>query len=191
MKKRRDNFPPFVVKYFQMENVNDNLETEKILTESPYKLTEDEILERIITLGFKGERDLYNRFCQKLRDNLPAGTGATLRGSSVTNARHKDGTPFDSQGENTSDLDLTLIGEAARAMFKVTEYYILNLHSKPLGDKDPDIATPELNALRLELQEMVGRPVNIHATADIVMYIRDVLMGHPYFVIIPWETGDN
>lgn len=176
-----------------MENTaSENLDAVKILTEDPYELSEEEILERIITLGFKGDRQLYERFCQRLREWLPPGTGASLRGSVVTNARHEDGTPFDSKGVGTSDLDLTIIGEKARAMFKPDQYYIPNLHSKPLGDKDPDIATPELDAFRRELQEMVGRPVNIHATADIVLYIRDVLLGQPHFMIIqPEETAEN
>jgi hypothetical protein len=165
-----------------MENTLDN--EEKILSADAYELKDEEILERIILLGFKGDRELYERFCQSLRDWLPEGTAVSLRGSVVTNARHEDGTPFDSKGEGTSDLDVTLHGSEARAMFKGEEFYIPGLHSKPLGDKDPDIATPELDAFRRELQEMVGRPVNIHATSDLVLDVRHVLMGQPYFVIV-------
>lgn len=140
-------------------------------------------------LGFKSDKQLYERFVQKLRDWLPPGTGASLRGSVVTNARHEDGTPFDSKGIGTSDLDLTLHGAAAHRMFK--DYYIPSLHSKPLGDKEPDVASSELNEFRKTLQEMVGRPVNIHATADIIMYIREFL-GAPFFMIIePSETEKN
>ena len=170
-----------------MENSENEIEHHfKILTEDAFRLSGAEILERVIFLGFKNDPQLYERFRQKLIGWLPPGTGASLRGSVVTNARHEDGTPFDSKGVGTSDLDLTLHGAAAHAMFN--EYYIPALHSKPLCDKDPGIATTELNDFRCELQKMVGRPVNIHATADIVMYVREFL-GAPYFMIIePEET---
>ena len=170
----------------------ENTIEEKILQAKPYELDAEEILERIIRLGFGGDRDLYERFRQKFIDNLPAGTGVSLRGSALTNERYEDGTPFDSKGKGTSDLDITLIGQETLAMFKPEEFYIPGLHSKPLGDKDPDIATPELNALRLELQEMVGRPVNIHVTGDSVLFVRDVLLGQPHFMIIqPEETAKS
>jgi hypothetical protein len=172
---------------FMTQNIIEN--EQALLTKDVAELSEDEIRERIILLGFDGDKGLFERFRQKLIDWLPPGNGASLRGSVVTNARHEDGTPFDSKGERTSDLDLTLHGAESRAMYD--EYYIPGLHSKPLGDKDPGIATPELDAFRRELQAMVGRPVNIHATADIVMYIRDFL-GQPYFMIVePAETENN
>jgi hypothetical protein len=172
---------------FMTQNIIEN--ESAILNKDVAELSEDEIRERIILLGFDGDERLFERFRQKLIDWLPPGNGASLRGSVVTNARHEDGTPFDSKGEKTSDLDLTLHGAESRAMYD--EYYIPGLHSKPLGDKDPGIATPELDSFRRELQAMVGRPVNIHATADIVMYIRDFL-GQPYFMIVePEETENN
>ncbi len=152
------------------------------------EMSDAEILDRIIELGFDGDWELYKRFCEKLKRGLPAGTGVALRGSVVTNARYEDGRPFDAKGESTSDLDVTLIGDEARAMWSDDEYYIPALHTKPLGDKSPDIA-PALDPLRVELQEMVGRPVNIQATANFIMFVRDVLMGQPYFMIIePEET---
>lgn len=152
------------------------------------ELNETEILERIVALGFDGDWQLYEKFCEKLKTDLPAGTGVALRGSVVTNERYEDGRPFDAKGENTSDLDVTLIGEEARSMWNNDAYYIPAMHTKPLGDKDPAIA-PALNPLRMELQEMVGRPVNIQATANFIMFIRDVLLGQPYHLIIePEET---
>lgn len=173
-----------------MENTPQEIEhTVKILTEDAFRLSDEETLERIVKLGFKNDGELYERFVQKLRDWLPPGTSASLRGSVVTNARHEDGTPFDSKGLGTSDLDLTLHGAEAHAMFN--EYYIPSLHSKPLCDKDTDVASSELNEFRCELQAMVGRPVNIHATADIIMYIREFL-GAPYYMIIETEeTAQN
>lgn len=161
-------------------------EMEEILERDVDELSEEEILKRIIELGFDGKRELYKKFCEKLKAGLPEGTGVALRGSVVTNERYEDGRPFDAKGENTSDLDVTLIGEEARAMWNDDAYYIPALHTKPLGDKDPLIA-PALNPLRVELQEMAGRPVNIQATADFIMFVRDVLLGQPYFMIIEAE----
>ena len=154
------------------------------------EMSDAEVLDRIIELGFDGDWELYKRFCDKLKENLPPGTGVALRGSVVTNRRYEDGRPFDAKGEDTSDLDVTLIGEEARAMWKTDEYYIPALHTKPLGDKTPDIA-PALNALRVELQEMVGRPVNIQATADFIMFARDYLLGQPYYMIVEPEKEES
>lgn len=164
------------------ENISDNFK-ETISEKAVSEMSDTEILNRIVVLGFDNNWQLYKKFCEKLKNGLPEGTGVALRGSVVTNERYEDGKPFDAKGEDTSDLDVTLIGEEARAMWKDDAYYIPSLHTKPLGDKAPDIA-PALNSLRVELQEIVGRPVNIQATANLIMYVRDVLLGQPYFVII-------
>ena len=152
------------------------------------EMSDIEILKRIVALGFDGNWQLYEEFCEKLRAGLPKGTGVALRGSVVTNERYEDGREFDANGERTSDLDVTLIGEKARAMWKTDAYYIPALHTKPLGDKDPLIA-PALNPLREELQKMVGRPVNIQATSDFILFVRDVLLGQPYHIIIEPEEA--
>ena len=57
------------------------------------------------------------------------------------------------------------------------------IHSRPLSDDDPDIA-PDLVPLRERLMKMVGRPVNIQATRDFVMYLRGEVIGQPYLVLI-------
>ena len=158
------------------------------LEKEPDEMSDVEILERIVALGFDGDWELFEKFCQKLKAGLPEGTGVALRGSVVTNERYEDGRPFDAKGERTSDLDVTLIGEEARAMWKDDAYYIPALHTKPLGDKDPEIA-PALNPLRVELQKLVGRPVNIQATADFIMFVRDVLLGQPFYMIIEAEES--
>lgn len=163
--------------------------SEESKTKEVYAMSDAAILDRIIELGFDGDWELYKKFCAKLIEGLPPNTGVALRGSVVTDESYAEGAPFDAKGENTSDLDMTLIGDEARAMWNDNEYYIPGLHTKPLGDKAPDIA-PALNPLRVELQEMVGRPVNIQATANIVMFVRDVLMSQPYFMIVePEETA--
>ena len=151
------------------------------------ELTEDEILERIIRLGFDGDRARFEAFKEKLRAGLPEGTGVALRGSVVTNQKYEDGRPFDADGKGTSDLDVTLIGTAAMDCWDTGEFYIPALHTKPLCDKESHIA-PDLNPLREELQRLVGRPVNFQATANIILFGRDVLFDEPYFVII--EAGD-
>lgn len=154
------------------------------MPKDPYEMNESEIRSRIVTLAFGGDERLFIAFYRKLQQGLPEGTGIVLRGSVVTNKRHEDGTPFDSQGKATSDLDVTLVGSKVMAAWNSDAYYIPGLHTKPLGDKDPDIA-PSLNELRESLQKLVGRPVNFQATSSMVLYGRDVLFGEPYFVVVP------
>jgi hypothetical protein len=149
-----------------------------------YEMNDTEIRSRIITLAFGGDERLFIAFYRKLQQGLPEGTGIVLRGSVVTNKRHEDGTPFDSQGVGTSDLDVTLVGSKVMEMWDSSAYYIPGLHTKPLCDKDPNIA-PNLNPLREAVQSLVGRPVNMQATSSLVIYGRDVLFGEPYFVVVP------
>ena len=153
-----------------------------------YEMNESEIRSRVVTLAFGGDERLFIAFYRKLQQGLPEGTGIVLRGSVITNKRHEDGTPFDSQGKATSDLDVTLVGSKVMEAWNSDAYYLPGLHTKPLGDKDPDIA-PSLNPLRESLQKLVGRPVNFQATSSLVLYGRDVLFGEPYFVVVP--PGDD
>jgi hypothetical protein len=147
------------------------------------EMTKEEVLNRIISLGFDGDRRRFRRFCKTMQEGLPEGTGVALRGSVVTNERHEDGSPFDAKGKGTSDLDVTLIGSKVMECWGADGFYIPGLHTKPLGDKDPDIA-PSLNKLRLRLQRMARRPVNFQATSNVVLFARDVLFNQPYFMII-------
>lgn len=149
-------------------------------------MTPNEVRARIITLGFGGDERLFIAFYRKLQQGLPEGTGIVLRGSVLTNKRHEDGAPFDSRGRSTSDLDVTLVGNKVMEAWAGDAYYIPGLHTRPLCDKDPDIA-PSLNPLRESLQKLVGRPVNFQATSSLVLYGRDVLFGEPYFVVV--EAG--
>ena len=158
------------------------------MTKDAHEMNEAEVRSRIITLGFGGDERLFIGFYKKLQQSLPEGTGIVLRGSVVTNKRHEDGNPFDSQGVGTSDLDVTLVGSKVMEMWDSSAFYLPGLHTKPLCDADPDIA-PNLNPLRESLQKMVGRPVNMQATSSLVLYGRDVLFGEPYFVVVP--SGEN
>ena len=154
-----------------------------------YEMNESEIRSRIVTLGFGGDERLFIAFYRKLQQGLPEGTGIVLRGSVITNKRHEDGQPFDSLGKGTSDLDVTLVGSKVMEAWASDAYYLPGLHTRPLCDKEPDIATPSLNELRESLQKLVGRPVNFQATSSLVLYGRDVLFGEPYYVVVPAGEG--
>lgn len=154
------------------------------MTKDAYEMSDNEIRSRIVTLAFNGDERLFIAFYRKLQQGLPEGTGIVLRGSVVTNKRHEDGKPFDSKGAATSDLDVTLVGSKVMEAWSPDAFYIPGLHTKPLSDKDPDIA-PSINPLRESLQKLVGRPVNMQATSSLVLYGRDVLFGEPYFVVVP------
>lgn len=148
-----------------------------------HEMSENEIRSRILTLAFDGDERRFIAFYRKLQQGLPEGTGIVLRGSVVTNERHEDGTPFDSQGTGTSDLDVTLVGNKVMELWDSDAFYIPSLHTKPLCDEDPNIAA-SLNPLRESLQELTGRPVNFQATSSLILYSRDILFGEPYYVVV-------
>lgn len=149
-------------------------------------MSEDEVLARIIQLGFGNDQTRFIQFCDRLRAGLPPGTGIVLRGSVITSERWQDGAPFDASGEGTSDLDVTLVGSEVMKCWLADAFYIPGLHTKPLSDKDPECAR-DLNGLRLELQQLVGRPVNFQATNDLILFARDVLLDQPYFTLVARE----
>jgi len=139
--------------------------------------------ERIVRLAFDGDVLRYREFLTKLKAGLPEGTGIALRGSVLTNKRWKDGKQFDAEGRGTSDLDVTLVGDKVMEFWNEGAFYIPGLHTKPLCDEDPTIA-PALNPLRQELQNLAERPVNFQATANLILYARDVLFDEPYCMVI-------
>jgi hypothetical protein len=148
------------------------------------ELTSDQKTENVIRLAFGGRREKFDEFVRTVREAIPQGTGVVLRGSAITGQRWKDGAPFDADGPGTSDMDLTLVGgDEVIGLFSVTGFWVPGLHSRPVSEKDPDIA-PALVPLRERLSAMVGRPVNIQASRDIVLYLRGELMGQPYLVLI-------
>ena len=153
------------------------------MAEESEKLSETEMRERVIRLAFGGEEARFQEFCEVVRQSIPEETCVVLRGSAVTGQRWKDGTPFDGDGPGTSDLDLTLVGVEILGEYILDGFYVPGIHTKPLSDKDPDIA-PNLVPLREKLVGMVKRPVNIQATRDFVMQLRGDLMGQPYLTLI-------
>ena len=166
-----------------MEELGLTASSEARLEQSRGELTEPQKHENVVRLAFGGSEDLFCRFCDEIRAAIPEGTGVVLRGSAVTGERWKDGTPFDAEGPGTSDLDVTLVGDKVIGLFKVTGFFVPGVHSRPVSEADPDIA-PDLIPLRERLMAMVGRPVNIQATRDFVMYLRGELIGQPYLVLI-------
>src|SRR3954471_16447384 len=135
--------------------------------------TQAEMRERVIRLAFGADERRYARFLDGIREAIPPDVCVILRGSAVTGYRWEDGQPFDADGAGTSDLDLTLIGGGMVSHFDV--FYIPRLHSVPLSDEHPD-ASVTFMPLRKALTEVAGRPVNIQATADLVQFLRDIVM---------------
>jgi predicted nucleotidyltransferase len=152
------------------------------------ELTEQEKRDNVVRLAFQGNQELLEEFVDVIRDAIPPDTGVVLRGSAVTGRRWKDGALFDCEGPGTSDLDLTLVGDEVIGFYKVTGFFLPGIHSRPISKDDPDIA-PALVPLRERLMDMVGRPVNIQATRDFVMYVRGELLGQPYLVLIDKLAG--
>jgi hypothetical protein len=148
------------------------------------ELTEDQKRANVIRLAFGSDEARYRAFCDVIRSAIPEGTGVVLRGSAVTGERWHDGAPFDHDGAGTSDLDITLVGEEAVRLFKLTGFFVPAVHSRPVSERDPDIA-PALVPLRERLMQLVGRPVNIQASLDAVIRFRGDLLGQPYLVLVP------
>jgi hypothetical protein len=151
-------------------------------------LSEEEKRQNVLRLAFGARRERFDEFCRAIRDAIPEGTRVVLRGSAVTGERWHDGAPFDADGSGTSDLDVTLVGDEVVGLFNLTGFFVPGVHSRPLSDEDPAIA-PALISLRRQLTAMVGRPVNIQATRDFVMYLRGDLLGQAYLTIIGDPDG--
>ena len=148
------------------------------------ELTGEQKRKNVIGLAFGDDEGKFQEFVDIVRAAIPPKTGVVLRGSAVTGVRWKDQAPFDADGPGTSDLDLTLVGgDDLIGLYKVTGFFVPGIHSRPLSDDDPEIA-PDLIPLRERLMKMVGRPVNIQATRDFVMYLRGEVIGQPYLVLI-------
>ena len=146
-------------------------------------LTDAEKRDNVIRLAFGGSEEKFGEFLRVVREEIPDDTTVVLRGSAVTGTRFKDGAPFDADGPGTSDLDLTLVGDAVIGLFTVTGFFVPGVHSRPLSDDDPKIA-PDLVPLRETLIAMTGRPVNIQASRDMVLRLRGDILDQPYLTLI-------
>ncbi len=138
-----------------------------------------DLLKDTVARGFKSDWMLFTRFMQTLQSALPVDTRVALRGSAVTGVNYTNGQPFDAKGPGTSDLDLVLMGEQAMAEWKQETFYFPNVNTMPLSDETPDVA-PRLNPVRVELQQMVNRPVNMQAMQKWFLDMRSELQGTPY-----------
>ena len=146
-------------------------------------LTDEQMKANVIRLAFGGSEERFNEFVRMIKEDVPPGTGAVLRGSAITGNRWSDGAPFDAEGPGTSDLDLTLVGSGAVALFNTTGFFVPGVHSRPITDDEPELA-PQLMALREALTVMAGRPVNLQASREIVIRFRGDLLGQPYLTLI-------
>jgi hypothetical protein len=147
------------------------------------ELTNEQKRENVVRLAFGGDQGRYDEFRRVLWDAVPDDTAVVLRGSAVTGRRWKDGSPFDADGPGTSDLDLTLVGDEVIGLFKATGFFVPAIHSRPVSESDPEIA-PDLIPLRERLMQLAGRPVNIQASREMVMYLRGEVLGQPYLVLL-------
>ena len=152
------------------------------------ELTDAEKRANVLRLAFDGDEEKFEAFLRVIRQEIPPGTGAVLRGSAVTGQRWNDGARFDADGVGTSDLDLTLVGDEVIGLFTVTGFFVPGVHSRPLSDDDPNIA-PALIPLRETLMTMTGRPVNIQATRKAAMRFRGETLGQPYLTLIDNTEG--
>lgn len=150
-------------------------------------LTDAEKRDNIIRLAFHSKPEWLDEFCRVVERAAPPGTRVILRGSAVTRQRWRDGAPFDADGVGTSDLDLTLVGVRAVELFEARGFFVPGVHSRPVSEKDPDIA-PDLVPLRERLMAMVQRPVNIQASREIVITLRGELLDQPYYTLL--QTPD-
>jgi hypothetical protein len=149
----------------------------------PEQLAEEEKRDRVVSLAFGGHQDRYEAFCHAIAEVVPPDTTVVLRGSAVTGTRWRDGAPFDADGPGTSDLDLTLVGSDVLLFFNISGFFVPGVHSRPMGEDDPDIA-PGLLPLRETLMGIVKRPVNIQASREIVLQFRGDLLGQPYLTLL-------
>ncbi|MGH9175904.1 MAG: hypothetical protein ACRD1H_16180 [Vicinamibacterales bacterium] len=155
------------------------------------ELTEAQKRAHVIRLVFGNDEARFQEFCEIVRNAIPVGVGAVLRGSAVTGMRWKDGAPFDAEGPGTSDMDLTLIGGDALKLFRLDGFYVPGLHSRPLSDKEDPAIAPDLVPIRQKLMTLVRRPVNIQATADLMMFLRGDLLGQPYLTLVARADAES
>ena len=152
-------------------------------------LSEQEKRENVIRCAFGGSHERFDGVLPRARGVRSAGHGrdsARQRGHGPALARRTQ--PFDADGPGTSDLDVTLVGDAGVLYFVATGFFVPGVHSRPLSDEDPDIA-PDLVPLRAAADGDGQRPVNIQASRDVVIRFRGDLLGQPYLTLFAKPEG--
>ncbi len=141
-------------------------------------------LDDFVSRVFKGDYKAYNEFVTRLENGLPPGTKVYARGSSITGYKWTVGRSFDALGEGTSDLDLVLVGNDAMKAWKPSEFNFPGMYTANLGNETPDVA-PSLNALRVDLQNLINRPLNIQAASQLFVDTRLFIQQTKYIQILP------
>ena len=155
------------------------------LKELEANITDEEKRENAIRNGFNGSRERFDEFCRVLMEEIPPNTTAVLGGSSITGYRFKDATPFDGEGQMTSDLDITLVGPEAIEYFSLEGFWIPGIHTHPVKEGDDDIASPKLKKLRHKLSAIAGgRPVTIQASQNFYYRMREEWLDQPYLTLV-------
>jgi hypothetical protein len=149
---------------------------------------QSEIRDRVTRLAFGGDPRRFDEFVRVLSGSTPEGVDVILRGSAVTGHKWGSSEPFDADGPGTSDLDVTFVGGNMVMLFR--SFHVQGVHSVPLSKEHP-FASPALAPLRDRLCDMTQRAVNLQATTNLVQYLRDVLMGQPYLVLIEKSKGQK
>lgn len=179
---------PEIAVYFVGPPFDQETQISRILSQvSRYEPDAVELIEGVVVRGFDSDWSLFAQFMNRLQAVLPPNTKVAIRGSAVVGYSYTTGQPFDSLGRGTSDLDLVLVGEEAMAAWKPEAFYVPEINTMPLSDAMPDIA-PRFEGIREELQELVGRPVNIQAMPKWFLDLRRVVQGIPYVFLDTFET---
>jgi hypothetical protein len=155
---------------------------------NPDQENQETIRERVTRLVFSGDRLRYDEFVRVISEATPDGVEVILRGSAVTGHKFGSDEPFDADGPETSDLDVTFVGGDMVTLFR--EFHIPEVHSVPLSEEHP-FASPALAPLRKRLCAMTQRAVNLQATTSLVQYVRDVTMDQPYLVLLKKPKDDE
>lgn len=144
-----------------------------------YEPPTTDVLAAVVRRAFCGDDQLFQRFMKKLQAALPPDTRVVLRGSALTGKSYLTGDDFDARGARTSDIDLTIVGEEPLARWDPTGFFIPGVLTVPVSDEHPEYA-PWINPARVQLQQMVRRPVTIQAMSQWFLDLRTALLDTPY-----------
>ncbi len=140
---------------------------------------DDAIVSESLARVFGDRTETLGTFLAVLDRALPEHTELFLRGSAVNGRSYETGRPFDGGGPGTSDLDLVVVGDEARAMWVDEALLLGGINSLPLCDDSTWVA-PILDPARREAQEIVRRPVSIQSMAGWFLELRGVIQDQRF-----------